>query len=80
MGAPDERLGVLVVVLVTLNPTHRGMVQEAGAVEAELMELARKHLPPFAIPVMILLYDGDFQRSPEGKVIKAPFRRIAAEE
>ncbi|KAG7093549.1 hypothetical protein E1B28_007219 [Marasmius oreades] len=77
VGVPDHRLGELVTALVTLKPAYRG---KAEVTETELMELARQYLPHFAIPVMILIQEGDFKHTPSEKVIKTELRKIAAAE
>ncbi|KAK7047789.1 hypothetical protein VNI00_006117 [Paramarasmius palmivorus] len=77
VGVPDERLGELVTALVTLKPAYR---KKGRPTEAELMKLARKHLPHFASPVMILIQEGDFEHTPSEKIVKTPLRKIAAEE
>ncbi|KIK68614.1 hypothetical protein GYMLUDRAFT_36078 [Collybiopsis luxurians FD-317 M1] len=75
VGVPDARLGELVTALVTVKPSHKGKVTEAS-----LMNLARKHLPVFAVPVMILISEDEFPHTPTGKIIKVGLRKIAAEE
>ncbi|KAI3605858.1 long-chain-fatty-acid--ligase [Moniliophthora roreri] len=77
VGVPDRRLGELVAALVTLKSAYRGKGQ---VTEAELLALARKHLPRFAVPVMILIREGDFEHTPSEKIIKMQLRKIAAEE
>ncbi|KAK7038788.1 hypothetical protein VNI00_010675 [Paramarasmius palmivorus] len=79
VGVPDARLGEVVAVLVTLKPEYRGQVPEE-AMEAELMTLAKKHLPHFAVPVMIKVHDAEFEHTPSNKILKAPLRQIAAKE
>ncbi|KAL0575915.1 hypothetical protein V5O48_006061 [Marasmius crinis-equi] len=74
VGVPDHRLGELVVALVTLKPSYRG---KGEVTEAQLLELAQKQ---FAVPVMILVREGDFDHTPSEKIIKAVLRKIAAEE
>ncbi|KAJ3972171.1 hypothetical protein EV361DRAFT_907039 [Lentinula raphanica] len=71
---PDARLGELVTAFVTVKPGHESRVNETM-----LIELARKHLPKFAVPVMILIIE-DFTHTPSGKIIKGELRKIAAEE
>ncbi|KAE9407012.1 acetyl-CoA synthetase-like protein [Gymnopus androsaceus JB14] len=75
VGVPDTRLGELVTALVTLKPAHNKRVSVAS-----LMDLARKRLPKFAVPVMILILEQDFNHTPSGKIIKADLRKIAAQE
>ncbi|SJL14627.1 related to 4-coumarate--CoA ligase 1 [Armillaria ostoyae] len=75
VGVPDERLGELVTALVTLKPGYRGSINEK-----KLLATARKLLPKFAVPVMIVVKDGEFDHTPSGKIIKAQLRVIAREE
>ncbi|KAF9070355.1 hypothetical protein BDP27DRAFT_1220781, partial [Rhodocollybia butyracea] len=75
VGVPDERLGELVTALVTVKPPHKERVSVAT-----LMALARKRLPKFAIPVMILIMKEDFNHTPSGKIVKADLRKIATVE
>ncbi|KAJ3742721.1 hypothetical protein DFH05DRAFT_1527316 [Lentinula detonsa] len=71
---PDARLGELVTAFVTVKPSHKTRVNETV-----LVDVARKHLPKFAVPVMILIKE-DFTHTPSGKIIKGELRKIAAEE
>ncbi|KAJ3902008.1 hypothetical protein F5879DRAFT_272486 [Lentinula edodes] len=75
VGVADARLGELVTALVTVKPEHKKRVNVAG-----LMDVARKNLPKFAVPVMILIREQDFTHTPSGKIIKGELRKIAAEE
>ncbi|PBK66539.1 long-chain-fatty-acid-CoA ligase [Armillaria solidipes] len=75
VGVPDKRLGELVTALVTLKPGYRGSINEK-----KLLATAKKLLPKFAVPVMIVLKDGEFDHTPSGKIIKAQLRVIAREE
>ncbi|THV00377.1 acetyl-CoA synthetase-like protein [Dendrothele bispora CBS 962.96] len=75
VGVPDERLGELVTVLVTIKPAYKDQVKEE-----ELIALAEQHLPKFAVPVMIMIYEDEFEHTPSEKIIKAPLRKIAGEE
>ncbi|KAK0200228.1 hypothetical protein DFS33DRAFT_1387436 [Desarmillaria ectypa] len=50
VGVPDERLGELVTALVTLKPGYRGRINEKM-----LLATARKLLPKFAVPVVIVV-------------------------
>ncbi|KAF9065267.1 hypothetical protein BDP27DRAFT_65382 [Rhodocollybia butyracea] len=74
VGVPDEKLGELVTAIVTVKPAFRGKVSSDA-----LLELARKRLPKFAVPVMILVRDEDFVHTPSGKIIKTELRKVAAE-
>ncbi|SJL14623.1 related to 4-coumarate--CoA ligase 1 [Armillaria ostoyae] len=75
VGVPDERLGELVTALVTIKPEYHGKVDEK-----KLLAVAEKLLPKFAVPVMIILHDGDFDHTPSGKLIKTQLRKIARQE
>ncbi|KAJ4490588.1 hypothetical protein J3R30DRAFT_3694284 [Lentinula aciculospora] len=75
VGVPDNRLGELVAAIVTVKPAFKGKVSSDS-----LMALAKKRLPKFAVPVMILVRDVDFSHTPSGKIIKTELRRIATEE
>ncbi|KAF9568919.1 acetyl-CoA synthetase-like protein [Agrocybe pediades] len=72
VGVPDKRLGELVAAVVSVKPAHHGKVTEAS-----LIELARKSLPKFAVPVMILVQNEPFERTPSGKIIKTDLRKVA---
>jgi len=75
VGVPDERLGELVVALVSVRPDYQGQLTEAM-----LLTQARKRLPKFAVPVMILILNATFERTPSGKIIKGELRRIAKKQ
>ncbi|PBK98188.1 acetyl-CoA synthetase-like protein [Armillaria gallica] len=75
VGVPDERLGELVTALVTIKPGYHGKVDEK-----KLLAVAEKLLPKFAVPVMIILHDGDFDHTPSGKLVKTQLRKIAQQE
>ncbi|KAJ3932391.1 MAG: hypothetical protein NXY57DRAFT_119932 [Lentinula lateritia] len=75
VGVADARLGELVTALVTVKPEHKKRVDVEG-----LMDVARKNLPKFAVPVMILIREQDFTHTPSGKIIKGELRKIVAEE
>ncbi|KAK0187399.1 long-chain-fatty-acid-CoA ligase [Armillaria mellea] len=75
VGVPDERLGELVTALVTVKPGYRGRINEK-----KLLATARKLLPKFAVPVMIVVKDGEFDHTPSSKIIKAQLRIMAREE
>ncbi|KAF9009086.1 hypothetical protein BDQ17DRAFT_1236553 [Cyathus striatus] len=72
VGVPDKRLGELVAALVTIKPSFKGRVTEE-----ELLALAAKSLPKFAVPVMILILDEPFELTPSGKIVKGALRKIA---
>ncbi|KAF9041971.1 acetyl-CoA synthetase-like protein [Hymenopellis radicata] len=75
VGIPDKRLGELVAALVKLKPGYTGKVNEKT-----LLALAKKLLPRFAVPVMIVLQDQEFEHTPSGKVLKAQLRIAAQKE
>lgn len=73
VGVPDKRLGELVTALVTLKPGYAGSVTEASllatAKRCVSRDLVVAHadgfkiitsLPRFAVPVMIMIHEGDF--------------------
>ncbi|KAK1218480.1 hypothetical protein PQX77_018806 [Marasmius sp. AFHP31] len=72
VGVPDTRLGELVAAVVSVKPPFRGKVTETS-----LIELSRKKLPRFAVPVMIIVRDEPFELTPSGKIMKAPLRELA---
>ncbi|KAG7440410.1 acetyl-CoA synthetase-like protein [Guyanagaster necrorhizus] len=55
VGVPDEHAGELPVALVTLRPAYNGLIDEE-----KLIATAKKLLPSYAIPVMIILHDRNF--------------------
>ncbi|KAK0452867.1 uncharacterized protein EV420DRAFT_1557142 [Desarmillaria tabescens] len=75
VGVPDERLGELVTALVTIKPGYHGRVNEK-----KLLAIAEKLLPKFAVPVMIVLHDGEFDHTPSGKPVKPHLRQIVKRE
>ncbi|KNZ81035.1 2-succinylbenzoate--CoA ligase [Termitomyces sp. J132] len=72
VGVPDNRLGELVAAVVSVKPAHRGMVTGT-----QLIATARKYLPRFAVPVMIIVQDEPFELTPSGKIIKGKLRQLA---
>ncbi|KAK0215880.1 hypothetical protein EDD85DRAFT_1029938 [Armillaria nabsnona] len=72
VGVPDERAGELPVALVSLKHGYDGLINEE-----KLMVTAKKLLPPYAIPVMIIVHDSGFNHTDSGKIIKAELRDIA---
>ncbi|KAG8967552.1 hypothetical protein FRC03_009805 [Tulasnella sp. 419] len=75
VGVPDKKLGELVTAVVTPKNEFKGKVNEQ-----ELLDLARQHLPGFAVPVMIIISDTTLERNAAGKVIKGRVREMAAKE
>ncbi|CAL1700983.1 unnamed protein product [Somion occarium] len=55
VGIPDKRLGELVAAVVSPKAMYRGQVRES-----EIIEIARKRLPKFAVPVMVVIQDDAF--------------------
>ncbi|KAK0243596.1 hypothetical protein EDD85DRAFT_804503 [Armillaria nabsnona] len=75
IGLPDTRLGELVAAVVSVKPAFKGKVMEE-----QLLSLARKTLPRFAIPVMILVLETPFELTPSGKIVKGNLRALARRE
>ncbi|KAF8062191.1 hypothetical protein FPV67DRAFT_1563616 [Lyophyllum atratum] len=72
VGVPDDRLGELVAAVVSVKPAFRGTVTGAG-----LITVARKYLPRFAVPVMIIVLDEPLEHTPSGKIVKGQLRQLA---
>ncbi|KAK0467499.1 hypothetical protein IW261DRAFT_1060601 [Armillaria novae-zelandiae] len=75
VGLPDLRLGELVAAVVSIKPTFKGKVTEES-----VLALARKNLPRFAVPVMILVLETPFELTPSGKIMKGNLRTLALQE
>ncbi|KAK0462280.1 uncharacterized protein EV420DRAFT_1304387 [Desarmillaria tabescens] len=75
VGLPDPRLGELVTAVVSVKPAFKGKVTEES-----VLALARKNLPRFAIPVMVLVLETPFELTPSGKIIKGSLRSLALQE
>ncbi|KDQ17938.1 hypothetical protein BOTBODRAFT_29253 [Botryobasidium botryosum FD-172 SS1] len=76
VGVPDKRLGELVAAIAVPRSAWTG-----GKVkEAELIEIANKSLPGFAVPVMVIVQDEPLDRNPGGKVLKKEYRALAKKE
>ncbi|PBK84936.1 acetyl-CoA synthetase-like protein, partial [Armillaria gallica] len=75
IGLPDARLRELVAAVVSVKPAFKGKVMEE-----QLLALARKTLPRFAIPVMILVLETPFELTPSGKIVKGSLRELAQRE
>ncbi|SJL16994.1 related to 4-coumarate--CoA ligase 1 [Armillaria ostoyae] len=75
IGLPDTRLGELVAAVVSVKPAFKGKVMEE-----QLLALARKTLPRFAIPVMVLVLETPFELTPSGKIVKGNLRALAQRE
>ncbi|KAJ3803041.1 hypothetical protein GGU11DRAFT_671694 [Lentinula aff. detonsa] len=72
VGVPDRRLGELVAAVVSLKTQYIGKVTESSLIEG-----VRKSLPPFAVPVMVLIQENPFELTPSGKIIKGQLRKLA---
>ncbi|KAF7433422.1 hypothetical protein PC9H_005374 [Pleurotus ostreatus] len=75
IGVPDKRLGELVAAVVSVKPSYIGQVTEES-----LIQTARKKLPRFAVPVMIIVQEHPFEHTPSGKIRKDELRKLAREE
>ncbi|THH32724.1 hypothetical protein EUX98_g1473 [Antrodiella citrinella] len=75
VGVPDDRLGELVAAVVSIKPAYHGKVKES-----EVVEITRKTLPKFAVPVLVIVQDAPFAMTPSGKIMKAPLRELAKAE
>ncbi|KAL1698610.1 hypothetical protein EV121DRAFT_284658 [Schizophyllum commune] len=75
VGVPDERLGELPVAVVSVKQGYRGKVTEQS-----LLSLIDQKLPRFAVPVMILVRNGELEHNAAGKVMKNVLRQQATEE
>ncbi|KAJ4002058.1 hypothetical protein F5050DRAFT_797677 [Lentinula boryana] len=72
VGVPDRRLGELVAAVVSLKTQYIGKVTESSLIEG-----VRKSLPPFAVPVMVLIQENPFELTPSGKIRKGQLRKLA---
>ncbi|KAG7442441.1 long-chain-fatty-acid-CoA ligase [Guyanagaster necrorhizus] len=75
VGIPDKRLGELVAAVVTVKPSWRGKVKEE-----KLLSVVRRLLPKFAVPIMVMVQDGEFVHTPSGKIVKSTLRIVAQKE
>ncbi|KAK0207498.1 hypothetical protein IW262DRAFT_1530175 [Armillaria fumosa] len=75
VGLPDYRLGELVAAVVSVKPAFKGKVTEES-----VLTLARKNLPRYAVPVMILVLQTPFELTPSGKIMKGNLRTLALQE
>lgn len=73
IGVPDERLGELVAACVVVKT-------DAGVDEEGLIAHARKSLPRFAVPSMVVITHQPFEKNPAGKILKTVLRGVAKEE
>uniref|UniRef100_A0A8H8CLN0 Uncharacterized protein n=1 Tax=Psilocybe cubensis TaxID=181762 RepID=A0A8H8CLN0_PSICU len=73
VGVPDVRLGELVAVIVSIKPAYHGKVTETS-----LISQAQKSLPRHAVPVLVIIQNEPFERTPSGKILKADLRKMAA--
>jgi len=72
VGVPHKRLGEQVAVVVSLKPQYRGQVTEAA-----LIEVSKKSLPHFAVPVLIVIRNEPLERTESGKIVKGELRKLA---
>lgn len=75
VGVPDERAGELPVALVSFKHGYNRLINEE-----KLMVTARKLLPPYAVPVMVIVYVTCFNHTDSGKIIKTELRVVAQRE
>ncbi|TCD70812.1 hypothetical protein EIP91_001502 [Steccherinum ochraceum] len=75
VGVPDPRLGELVAAVVSPKASHRGQVKGE-----EIIEMVRKSLPHYAVPVMVVVVDEPFELTPSHKIKKEPLRALARKE
>ncbi|KIK68183.1 hypothetical protein GYMLUDRAFT_191347 [Collybiopsis luxurians FD-317 M1] len=73
IGVPDQKLGELVAVVASLKPSCGKVTEE------EVISVARKGLPRFAVPVMVLIQREPLEHTPSGKIIKTNLRKLAAD-
>ncbi|KAK0467482.1 hypothetical protein IW261DRAFT_1574120 [Armillaria novae-zelandiae] len=69
VGIPDELMDELAAALVTVRPEYKGTVTEEY-----LLAKAEELLPKYAVPVMIIVLDGKFERNTSGKILKNKLR------
>ncbi|PPQ98616.1 hypothetical protein CVT24_003949 [Panaeolus cyanescens] len=74
VGVPDERLGELVAAVVSIRPDCH------PTTEASLIAECRTRLPRFATPVMIVILNRPFEKTPSGKIRKDELRVIARQQ
>ncbi|KIK06727.1 hypothetical protein K443DRAFT_88918 [Laccaria amethystina LaAM-08-1] len=70
VGVPDIRLGELVAAVVSIKPGNEEIT------EASLIKLAQKSLPRFAVPVIVVIQNEPFERTPSGKILKVKLRKV----
>ncbi|PBK62420.1 acetyl-CoA synthetase-like protein [Armillaria solidipes] len=75
VGIPDERMDELAAALVTVRPEYKGAISEEC-----LLAKAEELLPKYAVPVMIIVHDGKFERTTSGKILKNNLRILAQKE
>ncbi len=66
VGVPDKTMGEEVKVFV--------VAEDDSLTEEEVVEFCKKNLASFKVPKYIEIMDGDFPRSPIGKVLKKTLR------
>ncbi|KAL4242043.1 hypothetical protein ABKN59_000591 [Abortiporus biennis] len=75
VGVPDDRYGEQCAVVVSTKPEHHGQLNEM-----EIIERAKKSLPKFAVPALVLIQTEPFELTASGKALKAPLRDRARAE
>ncbi|EJD00631.1 long-chain-fatty-acid-CoA ligase [Fomitiporia mediterranea MF3/22] len=75
VSVPDRRLGELVAAVVATKPHYKGQVSEE-----EVIDIARRLLPPHAVPVMVLVQDDLIERNANGKIMKDSVRKRVRRE
>ncbi|KAK0471634.1 acetyl-CoA synthetase-like protein, partial [Armillaria novae-zelandiae] len=75
VGIPDELMDELAAALVTVRPEYKGTITEEY-----LLVKAEELLPKYAVPVMIIVHDGKFERNTSGKILKNKLRIVAQKE
>ncbi|KAK7049532.1 hypothetical protein VNI00_005563 [Paramarasmius palmivorus] len=75
VGVPHEKLGEVVAAVVSVRPNAASRITEES-----LINLARKRLPRFAVPVIVVVLQQELEHTPSGKVKKGPLRELARTE
>ncbi|KAL1749310.1 hypothetical protein HDZ31DRAFT_59596 [Schizophyllum fasciatum] len=75
VAVPDERLGELPAAVVAVKEAHRNRVTEEG-----LIRLAKRKLPRFAVPVLIVVQTQPLERNASLKPLKTELRKVARAE
>ncbi|KAK0481121.1 hypothetical protein EDD18DRAFT_1468239 [Armillaria luteobubalina] len=75
VGIPDERTDELAAALVTVRSEYKSTITEEY-----LLAKAEELLPKYAVPIMIIVHDGKFERTTSGKILKNDLRIVAQKE